>query len=272
MVPAPRSLLRPTAYRVRPAAYRVDFHGDTVHVEPGRHESSARKMLEGKRPSFKQMYAAAGNSGRLFGDDDAMVEGDVGLHNHLALVPAGAVAPSATSSAVKKLVLAANVKVSDLVGTSLHDLVVAFYGFMSDIEVDRRELAAQELFTKWANAVSEFVTAADDGNGKMRGFAVYAAKGGVCLVDDTIVLASVFVGPSLPSKSIFDVMMRPLSRSLSGAPANEVGFLKLTVWPRDGAKHLYAGAPVKVHSWRSHSLLVFVARRMLTRVCSTPGV
>ena len=194
------------------------------------------------------------------------------LHNDLALVPADAVAPSATSSAVKKLVLAVNVKVSDLAGTSLYGPAVAFYDLRSDIEVDRRELAAQGLVTKWTNALSELVAAADDGNGRGRGFAVYAAKGGVCLVDDTIVLASVFVGPSLPSKSIFDVMMRPLSRSLSGAPANEVGFLKLTVWPRDGAKHLYAGAPVKVHSWRSHSLFVFVARRMLTRVCSTPGV
>ena len=134
-------------------------------------------MLEGKRPAFKQMYAAAGNSGRLFGDDDAMVEGDVELHNHLALVPAGAVAPSATSSAVRKLVLAANVKVSDLVGTSLHDLAVAFYGCRSDIEVDRRELAAQELFTKWANSVSEFITAADDGNGETAWFRCLCRKG-----------------------------------------------------------------------------------------------
>ena len=204
-------------------------------------------MLEGKRPSFKQMYAAAGNSGRLFGDGGDLVEDDADLHNNLSLVPAGTVAPSATSPAVKKLVLAANVKISGLAGTSLHDLAVAFYGLRSDTEGDRRELAAQELVTKWATAVSEFVTAVDDGNGRGRGFAVYAAKGGVCLVDDTIVLASVFIGPSLPPKPIFDVMMSPLGRSLPGAPDDEVDFLKLTVWPVDDAKHLYAGTPAKVY-------------------------
>lgn len=106
----------------------------------------------------------------------------------------------------------------------------------------------------WANAVSEFITAVDDGNGRGRGFAVYAAKGGVVLADDTIVLASVFTGPSLPSKPIFDVMMSPLGRGLSGAPEDEVGFLKLLVWPSNGAKHLYAGTPAKVYLWRSRSL------------------
>ena len=37
-------------------------------------------MLEEKRPSLAQMYPADGNSRRLFGGSDAMVEGNVELH------------------------------------------------------------------------------------------------------------------------------------------------------------------------------------------------
>ena len=232
--------------------YRVTFHGNQIYLEPGRHESSALKKLFDQRPHFKEMHPTSRKSRLLFGDGDDEVEGDVELHNDLALVPA--VAPSATSAALKKLVVATKVKVDGLEGTRLRDLAVAFYDLRSDTEVDRKELVAQELFTKWANAASEFITAVDDGNGRGRGFAVYAAKGGVVLADDTIVLASVFTGPSLPSKPIFDVMMSPLGRGLSGAPGDEVGFLKLLVWPSSGAKHLYAGTPAKVYLWRSHSL------------------
>ena len=129
-----------------------------------------------KRPAHENMHAAAMNSVRLFGDGDATVEGGVELYNDLALVPA--VAPSATSPAVKKLVLGAKMNVDALEGACLRDAAAAMCGCWGDIEIDRKELAAHALFITWANRVSESITAAEDANGVPRCFKVSAAKGG----------------------------------------------------------------------------------------------
>ena len=255
MVPSPRS---PASRTVR-----VSFHGTETFLARGRHQRSALKKLRELRPAIDKMHLAAENSMHLFGGDDATLEEDVVLHNELALVPG--VAPSDTSVAVRKLVVAAKMPFDALEGTCLRDAAVALRGCWDDIEVDRKEAAARALFTMWATYVSEYITEVEDLNGGLRGFDVIAVKGGVVLTDGTIVMASVFLGHLLPSKPIFDGMISQRGRNLSGAPGDHVGFLKLLVWPKEGAKSLYAGLPVKV-CLQTPFIVLFASRLMLTRV------
>ena len=63
----------------------------------------------------------------------------------------------------------------------------------------------------------------------------------------TITLASVFVGPSLPTKSVFLQMVRRGSRSLMDTPANQLNFLNQLRWYDGGGQELSAKSPVKVH-------------------------
>ena len=83
--------------------------------------------------------------------------------------------------------------------------------------------------------------------GQPRMFHVSAARGGVVLIGDTITLASVFVGPSLPTKIIFEAMVRPSSRSLMDAPVDQRYFLERLCWYAGGGQELSAKSPAKVH-------------------------
>ena len=113
---------------------------------------------------------------------------------------------------------------------------------------DDSELAAQVLFNKFVNAVSAMVNAMENGSGgRPRGFHVCAARGGVVLVGDTITLASVFIGPSIPTKAIFQQMVNPGSRSLQDAPVDQQYFLGRLEWYAGGGQELSAKSPAKVH-------------------------
>ena len=134
---------------------------------------------------------------------------------------------------------------------------------------DDSELAAQVLFDKFVNAVSAMVNAMESGgSGQPRGFHVSAARGGVVLVGDTITLASVFVGPSLPTKTIFEQMVRPGSRSLQDAPVDQQYFLGRLCWYAGGGQELSAKEPCQgTCAW---SIVMFATRRRAsTCACST---
>ena len=151
--------------------------------------------------------------------------------------------PAEVQSGVKKLVVTMKSTVDALVDTCLMAPAVA----LRDPD-DDSELAAQVLFDKFVNAVSAMVNAMESGgSGQPRGFHVSAARGGVVLVGDTITLASVFVGPSLPTKTIFEQMVRPGSRSLQDAPVDQRYFLGRLCWYAGGGQELSAKSPAKVH-------------------------
>ena len=134
--------------------------------------------------------------------------------------------------------------VDGLVDTCLTESAVALCDDDSN-----SELAAQDLFSKFVNAASAMVNATESGgSGQPRGFHVSAARGGVVvLVRDTITLASVFVGPSLPTKTIFQQIVRPGSRSLMDAPVDQRYFLGRLCWYDGGGQELSAKSPAKVH-------------------------
>jgi hypothetical protein len=173
-----------------------------------------------------------------FADDDEPTTSSLSLEHSLDAVPAEA------QSGVKKLVVTTKSTVDGLVGTCLTESsAVALRDDDSD-----SELAAQDLFNKFVNAASAMVNATESGgSGQPRGFHVSAARGGVVLVRDTITLASVFVGPSLPTKTIFQQIVRPGSRSLMDAPVDQRYFLGRLCWYDGGGQELSAKSPAKVH-------------------------
>jgi hypothetical protein len=127
-----------------------------------------------------------------FADDDAPMTADVDLEHSLNAVPAE------VQSGVKKLVVTMKSTVDALTGTCLQAPAVA----LRDPD-DDSELAAQVMFETFVNATSAMINAMETAGGQPRMFHVSAARGGVVLIGDTITLASVFVGPSLPTKIIF---------------------------------------------------------------------
>ena len=173
----------------------VEFNGREVEVTPGRSRSSSFDAFTLAYPAYAHMCPVVpGEQRGSFADDDEPTTSSLSLEHSLDAVPAEA------QSGVKKLVVTTKSTVDGLVDTCLTESsAVALRDDDSD-----SELAAQDLFNKFVNAASAMVNATESGgSGQPRGFHVSAARGGVVLVRDTITLASVFVGPSLPTKTIF---------------------------------------------------------------------
>ena len=207
-------------------------------MTPGRSRSSTFDAFVHAHPACSSLCPVVpGEQRGPFADDDKPMTSDVRLEHSLSAVPAE------FQSGVKKLVVTMKSTVEGLVDTCLMTPAVA----LRDPD-DDSELAAQVLFDKFADAVSRMVNAMESGgSGQPRGFRICAARGGVVLVGDTITLASVFIGPSLPTKTIFDQMVRPGSRSLRDAPVDQQYFLGRLCWCAGGGQELSAKSPAKVH-------------------------
>ena len=216
----------------------VRLNGREVEVTPGRSRSSTFDVFAQAHPAYTNMCAVVpGEQRGPFAADDKPMTSSLSLEHSLDAVPAE-VQPGA-----KKLVETMKSTVEGLVDTCLMGPAVALHD-----PDDDSELAAQDLFNKFDNAASAMVNAMESGgSGQPRGFHVSAARGGVVLVGDTITLASVFIGPSLPTKTIFHQMVRPGSRSLQGAPDDQQSFLKRLCWYDGGGQELSAKSPAKAH-------------------------
>ena len=221
-----------------PKRLAVQFDGREVYVTPGRSRSSSLGKFVHAHPTHANMCPVVPGEHRgPFADDDKPMTSSLSLEHSLDAVPAE------VQLGVKKLVVTMKSTVEGLVDTCLMRPAAALHS-----PDDDSELAAQVLFNKFADAVSRMVNAMDrGGSGQSRGFHISAARGGVVLVGDTITLASVFIGPSLPTKTIFNQMVRPGSRSLQDAPDDQQSSLKRLCWYDGGGQELSAKKPAKVH-------------------------
>lgn len=211
-------------------------------MTPGRSRSSSFNVFVRAHPVDTHMCPVVpGEQSGPFADDDRPMTSSLDLEHSLDAVP------SEVQSGVKKIVVTMKSTIDDLADTCLMVPAVKLH----DPGDDDAELVAKVLFTKFVDAVSAMVNSMDSGgSGLPRGFHVSAARGGVVLVRDTITLASVFVGPSLPTKTIFIQMVRPDSRSLRGAPADQRIFLKRLCWYPGAGQELCSKDPatVRVHT------------------------
>ena len=210
-------------------------------MTPGRSRSSTFDTFVQAHPACSSLCPVVpGEQRGPFADDDKPMTSDVGLEHSLSAVPA------AFQSGVKKLVVTMKSTVEGLVGTCLMAPAVALRDPGDDSELAAH--SAKVLFDKFADAVSMMVNAMESGgSGQPRGYHILAASGGVVLVGDTITLASIFIGPSLPTKTIFQQMVRPGSRSLQDAPVDQQYFLGRLCWYAGGGQELSAKSPAKVH-------------------------
>ena len=90
------------------------------------------------------------------------------------------------------------------------------------------------------------IVLSEKSGGENYGFKISAGKGGVGVCADSIKFAVIFLGSPLPKQPVFKLIFKPGSRTLQMFPSREEGFLKLMVWPFNGAKGLIAQNPAKV--------------------------
>ena len=102
-------------------------------------------------------------------------------------------------------------------------------------DADRKESACRELTKTIVNSVKSAIVRSMRAGGNYYGFTITASKGGVDVCANSIKFAVIFLGSGLPKKVEFGRIFKPGSRTLQDFPSRESEFLKLMVWPHDGA-------------------------------------
>ena len=113
-------------------------------------------------------------------------------------------------------------------------------------DADRKISACRELTKTIVNSVKSAIVRSERSGGGTYDFKISASKGGVAVCANSIKFAVIFIGSGLPKKVEFGRIFKPGSRTLQDFPSRESEFLKLMVWPHDGAKGISNSNPAKV--------------------------
>ena len=211
---------------------------------PDRHtRADILRELTAKKPVYNRLHFRDAGATTPFGvGDNTPVATDVELVDDLDMAPSPERLPTRPPDA---LVVTMEQHIEELDGTILQtpidDLVRIDAG-----DADRKASACRELTKMIVNSVKSAIVTSMRAGGNYYDFTISASKGGVDVCANSIKFAVIFLGSGLPKRVEFGRIFKPGNRTLLDFPSRESEFLKLMVWPHDGAKGISNPNPAKV--------------------------
>ena len=231
MAPSP-SPPRDRTVRVRIRVRRRNSPFYLTFTPDGHTSAEVLRQLTAQRPVYDRLHFRAAGATTPFADDVALVTEDVELVDDLDVAPPPERLPTRPPDA---LVVTMEQHIDNLDGTILRtpidDIVRIDAG-----DADRKASACRELTKMIVNSVKSAIVTSMRAGGDYYDFTISASKGGVDVCANSIKFAVIFLGSGLPKKVEFGRIFKPGSRTLQDFPSRESEFLKLMVWPHDGAK------------------------------------
>jgi hypothetical protein len=228
MVPSPSP---PRGVRIRVRRRNSPFY---LTFTPDNHTAAAiLRELTAKKPVYNRLHFRAAGATTAFGvGDNTPVATDVELVDDLDMARPPERLPTRPPDA---LVVTMEQHIDNLDGTILRNPIDDIVRIDAG-DADRKASACRELTKLIVNSVKSVIVTSMRAGGDYYDFTISASKGGVNVCANNIKFAVIFLGFGLPKKVEFLRIFKPTNRTLQSLPSRESEFLKLMVWPHDGAK------------------------------------